>query len=56
MDEFETCTRADLVQLVLGLRYYVHAGETELASVRGALSSAIDERDAALLLNELCHY
>jgi hypothetical protein len=41
--------RAELIDLVARLREQLRTQETTLAEI-------IEERDAALMLNELCHY
>jgi hypothetical protein len=47
--DLQQMPQEQLVALVLQLRGIVDAQKDELVRVR-------DERDAALLLNELCHY
>ena len=56
MDEFKGHSREDLVALILGLRRELHQSVTELASARGMFDECVQERDAARLLNELCHF
>ena len=56
MEEFKDCSRADLVALILGLKHALDQGAIELASTREMFNDCVNERDAALLLNELCHY
>ena len=56
MDEFKDNTRADLVALILGLKHALDQSAIELAGVREMFNEVVNERDAALMLNELCHY
>jgi hypothetical protein len=47
---------AELMEMVIQLRGIVAQKDRSLELLQECFDMAVDQRDAALLLNELCHY
>lgn len=55
-EDLEKLPRPELVGMVEQLRGIIRAKNKSLELLQAAFDQAIEQRDAALLLNELCHY
>ena len=56
LEDLSAMPAAELVSLVVQLRQIVSEKIEELRQARNVVNDLIDERDAARLLNELCHF
>jgi anthranilate phosphoribosyltransferase len=56
LEDLSAMPAEQLVSLVVHLRQIVAEKIEDLSQARNVVNDLIDERDAARLLNELCHY